>query len=143
MKRMKVERRILVFLFCVVVILTGMYAPKTGIDSSFSYPVKAHSISTTSNYNKGLDAKNENFRTVADDVNAEISSGAKGILAINATYFKYLFSTAVLPLILAIAWLLFIMLMQSEFINKMYQILFIHNSDGKKGDRQAFVGFEY
>ena len=132
MKQRTISCRILSLLFCITVLSIGMYAPNTGVDSFFSYPNSPHTTSTISNSIQRMDATNEMVGDITDEITSSILSGAR-----NASLYRILpliasFSTAVQPFIPLLIWIVFIVLLQNEFVDRMYLILFIHNSDGKK-----------
>jgi len=138
MERIKAIRRIWLILFSIAVMLTGMYIPNGVIDSCFSYPNSIHTMSAVSGYDKKMDAIDEKSGIVSNEIRTKLSSGIRNIL-LTRNNSKDLFSSAVLPFIPLILWAIINVLLRNEFIDRLYLILFIHNSDGKKGDRASIL----
>lgn len=132
MKRMTADRRILAFMLCIFIMFTGMYASKMDIDSCFLYPFMEYTLSSSNSCFSKTDATNELVDRETDAFMADSFSEARGKLSEKINSYKYLFSTAVQPYIPMFTWMLFMILLQKTFVDKMYLILFIHNKDGKK-----------
>ncbi len=139
MKKTTAIGRILAVLFCIAVMTTGMYAPNTGADSLFSYSDTSSNLSKASKCTNGMDATDEIFGSVTGETTANILSGTRDTFSFRILPLIFSFSTAVLPFIPLLIWIVFNVLLLNEFVNRMYLILFIHNSDGKKGDRAGIL----
>ena len=132
MKQRTISFRLLSLLFCIAVFSIGMYAPNTGVDSFFSYPDSPHTMSVISSNVQGMDATNEMFGDITDEITSSLSSGTRNVFLYRVLPLIASFSAAVQPFIPLLIWIVFIVLLQNEFVDRMYLILFIHNSDGKK-----------
>lgn len=132
MKQRTISCRILSFLFCIAIMTIGMYAPNTGVDSFFSYPDSPNTMSSPSIHLQKNDAASEMFGGLTDEITSSISFRARNIFSYRFLPLIASSSTAIQPLLPLLLWIIFIVLLQNEFIDRMYLILFIHNSDGKK-----------
>ena len=132
MKQRTISCRMLALLFCIAILSIGMYTPNTGVDSFFSYPNSPHTISTISSNVQRMDATSEMSADITDEVKSNITSETRDTFSYRVLPLISFFSTAIQPFIPLLIWIVFIVLMRNEFVDRMYLILFIHNSDGKK-----------
>ncbi|MGB8450821.1 MAG: hypothetical protein WCD89_00675 [Anaerocolumna sp.] len=133
MSRSIIIRRLLALQFCIMVMSAGMYAPNMEIDSLFSYSDVSDTKSTSFVYIHKMDATDEIFGNVTGEVTANVSSGLTFSYRIIPITISFLL--AILPFVPLFNGITLNVLLQDEFVDRMYLILFIHNSDGKKGDR--------
>ena len=131
MKKRTISCRMLALLFCISILSIGMYTPNTGVDSRFSYSDSSHSMSTTFSSIQKTDALNA-IGDITDEIVSSISSRARTTFSYRLLPLITSFSTALQPFIPPLIGIVFIVLLQNEFVDRMYLILFIHNSDGKK-----------
>ena len=134
MVSIKLVQRIFVFLFCITCISTGMCNLYKGADSYSSYPNTTYSISSSYGFDKRIDAMNENSGSVTDQMKANILSEAREISSSRTNSSNGFIPNIFLMVIPFAVGIVLKILLQNEFVDKMYMILFIHNSDGKKGD---------
>ena len=138
MERRKTSHRLLLFVFCIAVIFTGMYTPNRGADSLFSCANTMHTLASAPGYDKRIDAIEEKPGIVISEIKAELSFGIRNISSIRNG--SQIFSSpAVQPFLLLNTWTTINVFLRNEFVDRLYLILFIHDSDGKKGDKQAFL----
>jgi hypothetical protein len=104
------------------------------VDSFFSYSDPTNTLSSSSGNLKRMDATDELFGEIADEIPASISSGTRDAFSYRSFPLVLSLSMAVQPFIPLFIWVVYHALLRNEFIDRMYLILFIHNSDGKKGD---------
>lgn len=133
MKNRTISFRILSFLICIAIMSIGMYTTNTGVDSFFSYPDSPYTMSSASNHLQRVDATNEVFGGITDEITPNISSGTRNTFTYRPLPLINVSSMAVQPFLPLFIWIVFIVLFRNEFVDRMYLILFIHNSDGEKG----------
>jgi hypothetical protein len=138
MKGITSIHRILVFVFCIAVTSMGMYAQNRSIDFPFSYSNTACTLSASFGNMKSLDVSDKILGIVTDETKSDRLFEENNALPYRLHSSEHLFSETILPFIPLIAWFVFAAFLQNEFVDRMYLILFIHNSDGKKGVLQAF-----
>lgn len=134
MKQKTISCGILTFLFYIAVLSIGMYSPNREVDSFFSYSNPSDTLSSSSGNLKRMDATDELFGEIADEIPASISSGTRNAFSHRIFPLVLSLSMAVQPFIPLFIWVVYNALLRNEFIDRMYVILFIHNSDGKKRD---------
>lgn len=131
MKWIKINHRIILFIFSIVVIPTGIYIPDRDVNSVFSYAEISHLVSAVNETNKRIDLINENSESLTNEIRIKHGLGINNIVS-NKNNSNSLNLFAVLASATFISWAIINLLQQKEFINRLYIILFIHNSDGKK-----------
>ncbi|NNJ32050.1 hypothetical protein [Lacrimispora defluvii] len=137
MKRRKMSHRLLLFLICIATVSTGMYIPNRGADSFFSCANTMHTLPSASENDKRIDAIEEKPGIVVNEIKAEILFGISNTSS-SRNGLKILSLPAVKPFLLLVTWIIINVFLRNEFVDRLYLILYIHDSDGKKGDRQAF-----
>lgn len=137
MKSKTIICRISAIIFCIIVMITGMYVPYSEIYSSLSY--SATVFSGASRFVYGMGAADEISRIITGETAANISSESEENSSSWNHPLKLFLSSAILPFILLLSWIILNFILRIKFVDKMYLIQFIHNSDGKKGDRSDIL----
>ncbi len=131
--------RILAFLLMTAIISIGMYLPNTGVDSFSSNSESSDTLANKSNRLSSVDAAPVIFGDRAQVSSANISSGTKDVVSSRNFPFTLFLSSAIQPLFPLFIWSTFYVLLRTGFVDRLYLILFMHRSDGKKGDRHRLL----
>lgn len=129
-RRMNVISRISVLLFCIALLSTEIYPADTASYIPDSYI--ADTSSAISFYNKKADVIEEILDNFTSRAVPDISSGTLNPLSSRIHSFKIIFFTVLLGN-LVISWTIFVVLLLNRYFNRLYLIVYIHNSDGEKG----------
>lgn len=122
------------FLFCLVILSSELNIFGKDSHSGQSDTDYPDTFSDTSSHNKKMDFLVEILAILSDEVKADISSGMlNNKLSFRSYSFKYMFLKTIKQGILLTSWVSLIILLQKKYVNRMYLIRFIHNSDGEKG----------
>lgn len=121
-------------LLCIAALWVGMYTPYEGVDSFFVFSDSIYTLPNAFPGFQNLDVAENIIGEISEEDTAGFSAGS----SVTSSYWifplTFSLSTAVLPLIPLLFWVVLKILLQSEFCVRMYTILYIHNSDGGKGD---------
>lgn len=139
MKKRTSYYRILAVLFCIAALSIGMYTPYEGVDSFFVLSDSLHTLPDASSGFQNLDAAEEIIGEIAEEDTAGFSAGSSVTSSYRVLPLTFSLSTAVLPFIPLLIWVVLKVLLQNEFCVRMYTILYIHNSDGGKGFMKDFI----
>lgn len=133
-KKEKSVCSVLVLIFSMALFLAELYIPGIDLDSALPSSVSADILSETSSHNKKADAMTEATESISSEASADISSTTANTLSFKVLPLKYIYLKAVLLYIPLILWTALTVLLKSGYISRRYLILFIHNSDGEKGE---------
>lgn len=154
------KHRMIAVLLILAVILMGMCNLYQVTDSILSYSNSALSYTDTTNssessttskpskntnsissseFDKRMDAINERAGSITDEIKASIQSDVRGVPSTKTAQFNgflFLLFLSLLPLIIRV---FTCKLVRGTFVDRMYLIYYIHNSDGEKGDRTSIL----
>jgi hypothetical protein len=137
-KRRKTIYKIWVFLFCIAVTLTGMYTSGREIDSALSYTDIVNTLSAAARSGKSFDMADDSFITAAGEVKSSFTDLSKGTRSIRIYSENSFYPKTVLSTVSLTAWAVLTVSQWNALVDRLYLIIFIHNSDGKKGGRRFF-----
>ncbi|WFR56559.1 hypothetical protein QA584_23545 [Anaerocolumna sp. AGMB13025] len=124
---------ILAVLFCMTILASEIKNYHIDSDTTPLPSSNPDSVSEKSPKSKNSDCIVEMLGILADEINAGITSGNVTILAYRSYSLKDLIPGMIFLYFPFVLWALMVALRIGKHVNRMYLIIFIHNSDGEKG----------
>jgi hypothetical protein len=127
-----VIRRVLAYLFCLTLLLSEFNIFNIDISRKPPHPLKKM-VSERGSGQKGVRGIVE-YTGFDEEASGEMINNSIGRTSFGVMPMKYLIMKSELLLISLILWAVILVLLQDSYIERMFLMRFIHDSDGEKGN---------
>ncbi|WP_394522946.1 hypothetical protein [Lacrimispora sp. JR3] len=133
-KGSNVIRRIFAYIFCFALLASEFNIFTLDPGRKLPHPTKK-AVSERGAGHKGIKGIAEFPGSFDEEANGEMINNSNGRFSFGVLPIKYLIIRTELLFIPLILWTVIAVLLQKGYINRMFLIRFIHDSDGEKGSR--------